>query len=379
MSTTRSRTRARASISMALAVTLFLSLETSVVAMIRSVESASPLISKAPTTKNIDVDVDVDVDSDGINDIEVNNSNCKQRGKMLKERFDEHDLLRAYQEIKAEYQEKAFGGSCDATDGSQSIGKGQEEPPQWRVLATVNPNKGKNTNTEHDDELIVVSMLEHPSDPLCPYVKMETVIPVPVEKCWNFLSLDRWDETMPRMDPFYEGLDVYGEYAVASGSGGEGDKSDHDAARCQLVRMILARKRTKRILAFGKREFVFVSVEDTPLQDGTWVSGTVSVQVDESSLKSPLKRNKSYTRAFQDSIAFYKPLPSRAATEGKAGGGDADHRSGRTGLTIVCRIDLNDSNGRGGCIPMWLYVKTIGATGAKSVWNMRRCLLEEYA
>jgi len=123
------------------------------------------------------------------------------------------------------------------------------------------------------------------------------------------------------------------------------------------IHMILARKRTKRILTFGKREFVFLSVKDEPLENGTWVSGTVSV---ESPTKIP--RNELYTRAFQDSIAFYEPL-----------------EKSRTKLTIVCRIDLNDSSedGAGGWIPMWLYVKTIGATGARSVLNMRKALLED--
>ncbi|KAL3908050.1 MAG: hypothetical protein SGILL_008632 [Bacillariaceae sp.] len=128
------------------------------------------------------------------------------------------------------------------------------------------------------------------------------------------------------------------------------------------IHMILARKRTKRILAFGKREFVFLSVKDEPLEDGTWCSGTVSV---DSPSKVP--RNKSYTRAFQDSIAFYKPLY------------DNNDRNTRTKLTIVCRIDLNDSSedGNGGWIPMWLYVKTIGTTGARSVMSMRKALLDD--
>ena len=161
-------------------------------------------------------------------------------------------------------------------------------------------------------------------------------------------------------------------------------------------------------MAFGKREFLFVSVEDKPLKDGTWVSGTVSVEINgsdngdesdtnnrkrsssSSSLPS-LRRNKSYTRAFQDSIAFYKPVPGRgvassssqshiATTPNEAtGSGDDSALLSRTKLTIVCRIDLNDSSeeGTGGCIPMWLYVKTIGVTGARSVLNMRRALLEE--
>ena len=49
-------------------------------------------------------------------------------------------------------------------------------------------------------------------------------------------------------------------------------------------------------------------------------------------------------------------------------------------LTIVCRIDLNDSGdgGEGGFIPMWLYVKTIGYTAAESVYKMRRALIKEH-
>ena len=168
--------------------------------------------------------------------------------------------------------------------------------------------------------------------------------------------------------------------------------------------MILARKRTKRILAFGKREFVFVSVTgDKPLDDGTWVSGTVSVEFNETKTDSDSDngneggdenendttttttttslpyRNKSYTRAFQDSIAFYKPIPPSAGASSSSSSLSGE----RTKLTIICRIDLNDSSsstsdgGGGGCIPMWLYVKTIGITGARSVLNMRRALLEE--
>lgn len=263
-----------------------------------------------------------------------------KRGTILEENFDERDLHRAYEEVKNEYLEKAFGNDT-----------------AWKLLATLNPNKKKN---DDDDETIKVSIMEHPSDPLCPYVKMETILPIPVKDCWDFLSLDKWDETMPKMDPFYEGLDIYGDYSLT-----EEDEEN-------IIRMILARKRTKRILTFGKREFVFVSVEDKPLEDGTWVSGTVSVQINESTRDAPclLLRNKSYTRAFQDSIAFYKPVSS-SETET-----EVDVHCGRTKLTILCRIDLNDSSGSGGCIPMWLYVKTIGITGVRSVLNMRQCLLE---
>jgi hypothetical protein len=299
----------------------------------------------------------------------------RKRGKVLADDFDELDLLEAYRDIQKEYRQKAFHAS----------------PDDWRVLSTLRPNN------KNSDEIIHVSLMEHPSDPLCPYVKMEAILPVSVQDCWNFLLLDRWDETMPKMDPFYEGVDIYGEYFVQ----GDGSKRIPGAAvrdamqskppprhsRIPLpfggfvssaaaaetpttasaaadgdasgVHMILARKRTKRIITFGKREFVFLSIKDEPLEDGTWCSGTVSVDA-----PTKIPRNKSYTRAFQDSIAFYKPLFE-------------NNKNTRTKLTIVCRIDLNDSSeeGNGGWIPMWLYVKTIGTTGARSVMSMRNALL----
>ena len=102
---------------------------------------------------------------------------------------------------------------------------------------------------------------------------------------------------------------------------------------------------------------VFLSVQDHPLEDGTWVSGSVSVRT------PAIPRQKGYVRAFQDSVAFYTPLDDNT----------------KTALTIVCRIDLNDSSqdGEGGFIPMWLYVKTIGVTAAASVIRMRDALVQD--
>lgn len=331
------------------------------VVLLSLVASVEAISGRRLATSTLPKDVNTDGDAKDCQD------NGKRRGKVLEERFDEHDLLQAYEEIKSEYHQKAFGGSASFEDGELS----EEDTGAWKLLTTMNPNK----RSDNQDEIIRISMMEHPSDPLCPYVKMETVMPVSLENCWNFLSLDKWDATMPKMDPFYEGLDIYGEYSVPAATNETSSEKDDKSELA--VKMILARKRTKRILAFGKREFVFVSVEDTPLKDGTWVSGTVSVEVPEGDGKEEdrprtadnddskkqsipsLRRNKSYTRAFQDSIAFYKPIGEN-----------------RTRLTIVCRIDLNDTHGSGGCIPMWLYVKTIGITGAKSVMSMRKCLLE---
>ena len=231
------------------------------------------------------------------------------RGKQLASPIDPLDLYQAYRDIQSDYQQKAF----DRHD--------------WKRL--------------HQKDRVQVCLLEHPDDPTCPYIRLQGIFPVSVQECWNFLALSNWDNSMPKMDPFYEGVSRHGTYT-------------HD----DNVTMILCRKRTKRIMAFGKRDLVFVSVqENEPLPDGTWVSGTVSVQSDL------LPRQSGYVRAFQDSIAFYKPLDGNTKTE----------------LTILCRIDLNDSgeDGTGGFIPMWLYVKTIGTTGVQSVIRMRNALLEE--
>lgn len=242
----------------------------------------------------------------------------KQRGKLLpaaEERKEgiAKDMYNVYRELEEEYHEKAFR---------------PENEQKWKVL--------------NEKDGVQVSLLEHESDPTCPYVRMEAVLPSSVQECWEFLSIPNWHITMPKMDPFYQDHEMYSNYTHKG------------------VNMVLVRKRTHRIFAFGKRDFVFLSVSDKPMEDGTWVSGTVSVDTPD------VPRQHGYTRAFQDSIAFYK------AVEDPKTGQEQCH------LTIVCRIDMNDSSveGSGGFMPMWLYVKTIGTTGTKSVIRMRDALIE---
>ena len=232
------------------------------------------------------------------------NSGGVQRGKLLSHPFEVNEMYQTYREIQANYLNKTL----NSTD--------------WKVL---NVKDG-----------VEVAILEHEEDPTCPYVRMRATMPVPVQDCWDFLRVSNWDRTMPLMDPFYEGVSVHGNFS-------------HPA-----VDVLVCRKRMKRIFTFGKRDLVFLSVtEKEPLVDGTWVSGTVSIHT------QTLPRQQGYTRAFQDSIAFYKPTAQN-----------------HTDLTIVCRIDLNDSGGDGGWIPMWFYRKTIGITGAQSVLRMRDALVE---
>ena len=272
----------------------------------------------------------------------------KQRGKVLSHTITDpsqinvNELYHAYKEIQQEYYERAFSSSSKS---------------KWELLSSYD-------NVE-------VSMMEVDHDPTCPYVKMTTIIPVSVEECWEFLQLSNWHVNMPKMDPFYESVKIYGEYTYTGDNnskkkkvmwGGGGNNNDS-------VHMILAKKQTKRIITFGKRDFVFLSVSDMPLDDGTMISGTVSIHLPSLIPKNPME---GYTRAYQDSIAFYKPLQNNTQTQ----------------ITIICRIDLNDNliiedddtgddtSGGGGSIPMWLYVKTIGVTGNKSVRTMRDVLVE---
>lgn len=231
------------------------------------------------------------------------------RARILPTPFDKEDLRIAYMELRDSYRK------VSASDEG------------WMELS-------KRDGVE-------VSLLNHPTDPWCPYVRMKTVFPTSVENCWNFLQVANWDYSMPKMDPFYEGVEIY------------------EKVNYKKFSFILCRKRLKRIFAFGKRDLVFLSVtEDKPLEhDGTWVSGTVSVETEQ------IPRKPGYTRAFQDSVGFYKPVKNNTHCE----------------VTITCRIDLNDSaeGGAGGFIPMWLYVKTIGYNGVQSMIRMRQALINE--
>ena len=103
------------------------------------------------------------------------------------------ELYNAYLSIRNEYNEKAF--LCDGTNNKQSKNCGGS----WKIL------KSKDG--------IEVSMLQHPSDPSCPYVRMVATLPGKLEDVWNFLSLDNWERTMPKMDPFYEGVEITKRYA----------------------------------------------------------------------------------------------------------------------------------------------------------------------
>jgi len=235
------------------------------------------------------------------------------RGQKVSERVNAEELHNAYEEIRDDYDRVAFHPSS---------------AKKWSIIKSTK-----------DD--IEISILEHENERECPYVRMVANVTGSKEDVWDFLELDNWEQYMPKMDPLYDGVSIEGTY-------------EHRG-----VKMILARKKTTKLVGglFGPRDFTFLSVSDLPRSDGTWVSGTVSVVTDK------LPRETGYTRAYQDSVAFYQNI-------------DPDEESGlpRSRLTIITRIDLNDSSedGEGGAIPMWLYVKTVGTTAAIALRNMRR-------
>ena len=62
------------------------------------------------------------------------------------------------------------------------------------------------------------------------------------------------------------------------------------------------------MLTFGKRDFTFVQVSDVPNEDGVRISGVISI------ITNRLPRMRGYTRAFQNSIAFYEELSEDMGT-----------------------------------------------------------------
>lgn len=220
------------------------------------------------------------------------------------------ELFRVWEKTKEEYNDKAFG---------------REYQNKWRVV-------------KEGADGLNVAMLHHPTDPV-PYVRMHATMPGSVDDVWGSFRLSNWERLMGAVDPFFEELIILEQF-------------DHGK-----VNMVLANKRAKRLVTFGKRDFLFVSVSDQPRSDGVLVSGTVSV------VTPKYPRVQGYVRAYQDSIGFYEPHAD-----------DPNTGESRTSVTIVCRIDLNDSGegGEGGHVPMWLYTQTIGLSGSSSLAKMRK-------
>lgn len=185
-----------------------------------------------------------------------------QRGVALPANLDAEALYEAYQQTRQAYQAR-----ISPSDNA------------WRKVSSINN--------------ITISTLDHPDDPNCPYVKMEMVVPVPVQKVCDFLHIPNWDTNMPQVDPYYEGVTIY-------------KTLQHKGAD-----ITVCRRRMKRLGGlFGKRDFVFLSVSEPELLGGHQreVATTVSIQTPH------IPRVPGYTRAYQDSYAVYSPIENGAAT-----------------------------------------------------------------
>jgi len=207
---------------------------------------------------------------------------------------------------------------------------------EYAALASTRPWQLLSSHADGSE----VSLLQHPTDPSCPYVRMTAIMPGTVQDVWDYLDLNNWDTALPKIDPYYDGHEVFGDY-------------EHRG-----LQMTLARKKTKRLVTFGKRDFTFLSVSERP-RDGAWVSGTVSVAT------ARMPKEQGYVRAYQDSVSYYEAL-------------EPDNNTGvsRMRMSMLFRLDLNEArSGRGGGhVPMWIYVKTAGTTAMASVQNMKRQL-----
>jgi hypothetical protein len=274
-------------------------------------------------------------------------------------RLDPSAVYRSYQALRRECQDLLSPPSRESKH-ARSMKKRQREKRRQRSghTATPHPRSGSTRGWKvlHSANDIEVSIKPHPVDASCPYVKMKARIPVPVSAVWDYLRIENWDRSMKTMDPYYDGHLI------------QQDMLHHGA------RMTLCRKQSTKLVGglFGKRDFTFVSIADTPSKlDGTLVGATLSVDV-----PSIFPRRSGYTRAYQDSISWYKPV--------------IDPVSGKpaTDLTILVRLDLNDSvppasapgtygnsTVSGGHMPMWLYVQTVGTTAAMSMSKLRQALI----
>lgn len=231
---------------------------------------------------------------------ERKNISTLYRGKLVSNPVSSESLYSAYKEVQKDYLEK-------------------NESKDWKVVRSK--------------DRVEISILQSNDDPDCPFIRMRAVMPATPKALSLFMGFQNWGTFMRLINPFYDGMTILREYSY-------GD-----------ARMTMVRKKSTRILGFGRRDFGLVSVLDTPRSDGVWMSGTFTIISADIIPHQP-----GFTRAFQDSICVYKPMPND-----------------ETEMTIILRTDLNDSTagGSGGFVPMWAVVKTIGTAGHRAIKGLR--------
>ena len=215
------------------------------------------------------------------------------RGKVIQDGESNEEIYRHYQDKLQEYRDLAFSS----------------RQSDWNVLKRTKDG-------------IEIATLSTGDDCDCPYIRMRATMPASATTLYNFMSFANWKIFMPILNPFYQGISVENEFTV------------------QEKNMVVARKRSKSILGFGRRDFSLLTAVTSsvgPRSDGTLVSGTISVIA-----PMLIPRYEGFTRAFQDMVCFYKPA------------GRHSDGTQQTELTIMMRTDLNDSThgGVGGAVPM---------------------------
>ncbi|KAL7431243.1 hypothetical protein ACHAXH_006994 [Discostella pseudostelligera] len=101
--------------------------------------------------------------------------------KSLVPNFIAVDLAAAYQSMKSEYASAVFAQQHSTTTTITSSASSTATSGHSRQILSTHPDGSE------------VSLLEHPHDPYCPY---------------EFFELNIWETSMPKMDPFYEGLTI---------------------------------------------------------------------------------------------------------------------------------------------------------------------------
>mmetsp|Transcript_8318 Transcript_8318/g.12810 ORF Transcript_8318/g.12810 Transcript_8318/m.12810 type:complete len:271 (+) Transcript_8318:58-870(+) len=244
----------------------------------------------------------------GASTIAPDDSSAIQRGRgIINDDLSNEELYRSFRDTIQDYQDKAFS-----------------KLSKWKTLRQTRDG-------------IEISMLDSEGNSP-PYIRFKAEIPTTAEKVYDFTGFSNWEQFMPIINPFYKSMKVVEEWSVGK------------------AKMFLARKLSKRILCYGKRDFSLLSVVDTSSRDdGMLVSGTLSVVSPDH-----IPRQSGFTRAYQDMVCFYKPL-GRDQME----------------LTIILKTDLNDSvedEGTGGYFPMGIVVKTLGYTGPEAMRSLRKVL-----
>lgn len=225
-----------------------------------------------------------------------------------------------------------------------------ERPQGWAVLTT-----------SRDNRLKVSIRWPEPSQPGkgVPLMIAEGLFKNrTADALWEAMRVGSTHKTMPRLDPFYESytpLHVYNH------------------------QIEIGRRTTKRLLVYGKRDFIFASFEEKEAaaaatdkkakgsqkrqggreggREGEQLHVTASISLSLEGTQqiggrhtflppsfppSGLGEREGYTRAHQDLVGFYFPCPEDAFA---------------TRATIIMRTDLK------GNIPHWVFSKSVGTTG----------------